>query len=37
MDEYLSDYIDRWIDDNPDEDEYIQDFMNSGDGPQKKV
>ena len=33
MDEYLPDYIDRWIDDNRDEDEYIQDFMDSGDGP----
>ena len=33
MDEYLSDYVDSWIQDNRDEDEFIQDFMNSGDGP----
>ena len=36
MDEYLSDYVDNWIEDNHDEDEYIKDFMDSGDGPQKK-
>ena len=33
MDEYLPDYVDNWIEDNRDEDEYIKDFMDSGDGP----
>jgi len=33
MDEYLPDFIDNWIEDNRDEDEFIQDFMNSGNGP----
>ena len=33
MDEYLPDFIDNWIEENRDEDEYIQDFMNSGNGP----
>ena len=33
MDEYLPDLIDNWIEENRDEDEYIRDFMNSGDGP----
>ena len=33
MDDYLPDFIDSWIQDNRDEDEYIQDFMDSGDGP----
>lgn len=33
MDEYLPDLIDQWIEDNRDEDYYIDEFMNSGDGP----
>ena len=33
MDEYLPDYIDNWIEENRDEDEFVQDFMNSGNGP----
>jgi hypothetical protein len=33
MDEYLPDLIDNWIEENRDEDEYIQDFMDSGNGP----
>ena len=33
MDEYLPDYIDNWIEENRDEDDLIQDFMNSGNGP----
>ena len=33
MDEYLPDIIDQWIEDNRDEDYYIDEFMNSGDGP----
>ena len=33
MDEYLPDLIDNWIEENRDEDEYILDFMDSGNGP----
>ena len=33
MDEYLPDLQDAWIEENRDEDEFIQDFMNSGNGP----
>ena len=33
MDEYLPDLIDQWIEDNRDEDYYIDEFMDSGDGP----
>ena len=33
MDEYLPDLIDNWIEENRDEDEFIQDFMDSGAGP----
>ena len=33
MDEYLPDIIDQWIEDNRDEDYFIDEFMNSGDGP----
>ena len=33
MDEYLPDLIDQWIEDNRDEDYYIDEFMSSGDGP----
>ena len=37
MDEYLPDYVDNWIEDNRDEDEYIKDFMDSGDGPTEEA
>ena len=36
MDEYLADYIDDWIEENSDEDEYIQDSW-TGNGPQKML
>ena len=32
-DEYLEGYIDAWISENRDEDEWIDEFMTSGDGP----
>ena len=33
MDEYLPDLQDAWIEENRDEDEFIKDFMESGNGP----
>ena len=33
MDEYLPDFIDNWIEENRDEDEFIQDFMGSDNAP----
>ena len=33
MDEYLPDLIDNWINENRDEDEFIQEFMGSGNAP----